>query len=470
MVMKYRTYPERAKIVFDRLIAHMNAGEYPFNHSIVPQIRENMPENLPEGGREHALYLWATCYYMRGGIDSVVAFQRLTLIYERKPYLFNPEWFEEQFGNEPFVTQQWKYGKELKRKLAEHVAYVELRTELNAHGLGFSLEENTRMWVLNAIKLKRFWKCDPRIIFAKAKTYEDLIRMIANVEGFSLHSENGFLGFQHKMVSMIAYFLGDAKLIDLSVIPVPVDFHVLRMLVSNGIIRPGWRAGGDSIFSQELLRVARDITEDYCKKEGRDMIELCNSLWLFSRAMCSWHPDNNSETPDKSKKRKEQQKLRHKRKVEISQGSNANLEDDPLKPNPGLGRRSRVVHRKPDWNDPNQIVRFHRSCGVCPVVSTCRFAIPSAPYYLSGKLSRRRRSSPKPEKLEPALLSVRDDKLISLAPKTWNKKGSRSLAEKFLSGEIVREEKPVQQAHPEFKLKLGSHQRTLELKFEEDEK
>lgn len=435
MKHSYSTNWDRAHQVFDALIDQKRRGIHPFDHSNPPQVDENMPENLNRETQkvEHALFLWTSCYYMRGGIDSEVAFRRLTLIYERKPYLFSPAWMSTEVDLD-IVNGEVSYGHELIERLKTHDVYKELSAELKGHGLGFGLEDNTRFWILNAIKLHKFWHGNPAELFHWITDYDDLVDKIANKRKFSLKSPHGFLGFQEKMVSMIAYFLAATNVVDRHTIPVPVDFHVLRMLLSTEIIVPKWKVKKEgSIFSPRLLEIAREVTEYYCHERRIEMIELCDALWLFSRAMCSWHPDNISSTPDKSHKRKQEQKLRTNRRNPVLAMTSVGrppteAEGDIGEKVVGLGRKSRVLHLSPMWTTAQQAV-YDRSCRMCRLESVCKRAIPAAPYYLKGQVHLRDRSVPE---RNPMLIDLKDVPIrVIVLP--WDKEATRIAAAGFLN-------------------------------------
>lgn len=72
-------HAERVDEVLDKLLSTLQAGEFPYNLADArsPHIPENMPTTLERGGREHAMFHFACCYYMRGGIKSFTAYTRL---------------------------------------------------------------------------------------------------------------------------------------------------------------------------------------------------------------------------------------------------------------------------------------------------------------------------------------------------------------------------------------------------------
>ncbi len=63
--------------VFGELVGLYNGGDFPFDQPVMvlPQDTRHLPKTLEPGSREHALFLFHACYWMRGGIDSNVAFR-----------------------------------------------------------------------------------------------------------------------------------------------------------------------------------------------------------------------------------------------------------------------------------------------------------------------------------------------------------------------------------------------------------
>ncbi len=262
----------RAQYVFDTLIGAFRNKSYPYDRVFPPQIKENLPQNLVWGSREHANFLFHSCYYMRGGIQSDEAFRRLSSIYSEHPAMFNPETFEK----EPSLYD----SKNIVRILQEH------RLGYHKQIAGF--------WIKNAHKLNLFWKGSPLSVFEKAKDYEDLCKILIANGKREADKRNGFHGFQYKMVSMLVYFYVDALLIDPISFPIPVDFHVLRILTANKLLVVEGMESGMDLFKDEYKASARELTEVYCIKNAVSPVELCEALWLLSRTLCVLNPGNSS--------------------------------------------------------------------------------------------------------------------------------------------------------------------------------
>jgi len=329
----------RAEDVFSRLVGAYSRKEYPFNlpETVPPQIAKNLPKSITWGSREHALFLFSLCYWMRGGIESHTATRQLAKLYEQNPEIFLPE-----------------YGDLLVPKI--------LSSFFRVVGLGFNADQIARLWQKNLITIKDLWNSDPRTIFNDVTTYEEACERIQN------RRRKGFGGFQEKMVSMIIYFYMDAGIIDRWNFPIPVDFHVLRTVFAHEIVKARSRdANANGFYTRPVLASVRALCEDYCRRFNVDPLILCEALWLYSRTMCDKHPGNRSIV---SKRR---------------------------------GRRTKVrpVTR---WTE-SQARTYEQSCNSCVVNGTCRWLVPSAEYYVRGRITLRgMRDSPPQQSLFPILV------------------------------------------------------------------
>lgn len=257
----------KADAVLGKLLGAYLEKDYPFNQpgAIPPQIKENLPRSLPWGGREHSLFLFALCYWMRGGIKSHTATRSLGRLYRAEPEIFLPETVDSISADH----------------LANHFSRV---------GLGFNAEETGRGWKTNLERIRDQWAGDPRTLFHEVSTYEDACDRIQN------RRTTGFYGFQHKMVSMLTYFYMHADIIDQWKFPIPVDFHVLRTVFSHGIIRVVEGNGGSNgLYTKPVLAATRQVFMDYAVEHNVSPVHLCEAVWIFSGIMCNLHPGNRSE-------------------------------------------------------------------------------------------------------------------------------------------------------------------------------
>lgn len=322
---------ERADHVLGTLLELYGNNEYPYNLETtqVPHHPNNMPKTMPRNGKEHAAFLWNSCYYMRGGIKSVEAFRRLSNMYDDPA---SRDLFDLHYAKDSDVG--------------------EVVTALKKHGLGFRGTVSGQ-WIENARRMVDLYDGDPRNIFDGVEDYDEALLRIQND-----HKGGGFKGFQHKMTSMIIYYLIDDKLIDnIDNFPIPVDLHVMRMSVANEMIKFPGAELDENLFQPETTLTLRDLFVDYANRHAVSPIKICNAVWLYSEALCGYQPGNITLEP-------RGRDARNGRKTEL-----VPLEYDPL--------------------DDAQRKAFARTCGRCALNAVCKWNVPGKPYYVSGELIRR---------------------------------------------------------------------------------
>lgn len=329
--MKIRTQYKRAELIFDTLIQTLKEKRFPYNKKLV-LVSESIFKHFSPGSKEHALFLFCVCYYMRGGIKSATAITSLSKVYKQHPDLFVPEYFDD-----------------INTKEAEVEAESTITHILQENGLAYNATVIPKHWIKNFQKIYRFWEGNPVNLLKRVGSYTKACRVIANKGRNSSKNPNGFYGFQEKMVSMLIHFYVEAGIIEPTAFPVPVDFHVLRILVAHKILTKGKPSKNQNVFGQELLQKARSLSVRYCKEHDVNAKDLSDALWFLSRNLCSEHPGNDSLIGEY-----------RARKTEI-------------KPAPVT------------WNK-TQVKSYERSCLDCPVKETCCFNIPSANYYRRGEL------------------------------------------------------------------------------------
>lgn len=316
---------EHAYQVLDTLMAAYNNNEYPYSldRVKVPHHPDHMPKTLERGSREHAVFLFKVCYYMRGGTKSTDAVKALANIYDERPEFFDCS-IAKDLEPEPIVEA------------------------LTAQGLGFQ-QTVAKQWVENARRLHERYDGDPRKIFDEVATYEHSQALIQN-DG----KGGGFIGFKEKMTSMIIYYLMDDELIDEFVFPIPVDVHVMRVSVANEMITFGDTPHGTNLYVPEALGPLRKLYYDYAVDRNVDPRPLCSAVWLLSEALCGKSPGNITKEPLGRKNRD--------------------------------GRSTYLVPNVVDPEDFNQQKAYMKTCGSCAVENTCKLNIPGAQYYIAGGL------------------------------------------------------------------------------------
>jgi hypothetical protein len=320
----------KADQILGRLLDAYRRKEYPYNlpEAIPPQAPKNLPASLVWGSREHALFLFTLCYWMRGGIESTTAAHQLTRLYEADHSIFLPE-------SEP------------------NLVAAELTERFKAVGLGFNSKQIGELWKDNLARISARWNGDPRTIFSSVITYEEACCRVQNKK------RRGFRGFQEKMVSMLIYFYMDAGIVDRWNFPIPVDFHALRTLFAHEIMIADWNESGkNGYYTKPILAAARKLFQDYSANNNVDPVVLCEAVWLYSGLMCDKHPGNISIVGEKGKGKKKK-----KRK----------------------GRKTKIVPI-PRWVSAAQTRAYKKTCAFCVIQDTCRWCVPSAEYYVGGRI------------------------------------------------------------------------------------
>ncbi|MDE1875158.1 MAG: hypothetical protein KGH68_03785, partial [Patescibacteria group bacterium] len=342
----------QAKKVFGLLLERLARKGPPYNTAHVPQADMFLPTNLNKKTREHATFLFVLCLWMRGGVESDTAAAFLGDMYQEEPELFVPE--------------SYVHGD--KEQTEAQISMV--KDALRRYRLDQRVDENACGWVYNMRKLARFWGGDPRRFMDDRPDFGTLVRRIksrrADRKSFlGEHDREGFMYFREKMVAMLAYFLMDADLVPMFYAPVPVDFHVLRVLIASEVIRVRGKSTEETIgvdfMRTTVLQLAREATEGYCRSHRVSPIALADSLWLLSRTLCRRNPGNSGYVTDSRK--------------------------DPN----WKGRRR---FHGPKWSVeelamPGKVESFRRSCGLCPLNGsngTCAFNVVSGAYYVAGQL------------------------------------------------------------------------------------
>ncbi|MEI6379121.1 MAG: hypothetical protein WCO55_05665 [Candidatus Falkowbacteria bacterium] len=318
-----------AEKVFGKLIQLLRAGAPPYDKAQLPHIKENLPKNI-KTDTELACFLFCSCYYMRGGINSLQAILTLSPIYQKYPLIFRPDYFRRE-------------------KFEGHQAAI--RKLFVGTSLNYGAEATAGFWVKNFRKLDYFWHGNPLMLFDGLDgDYSLLYHRIVNQGKFNPDKPNGFLGFQEKMASMLSYFLVDTGLVKPLMIPVPVDFHVMRMMVEHNIIQIDQADYGKNIWRNGFISALREVSLVYCERHKIEPVELCNALWLYSRSCCKDSPGNVGYMDEY-----------RGRQTAINYPAGASWRTDKTQ-------------------------RYYNVCGSCPVKTTCIHDVPSAHYYKRHEL------------------------------------------------------------------------------------
>ena len=318
--MEIYTDAQRRDEVLGTLLDTYRNNAYPFNlkSTVLPQDSAHLPPRIRQYPERFAFYLFCLCYFM-SATDSITATKCMTKLYKEHPRMFRP-----------------KYAARMRAKTIEQ--------RLTAYGLGFREDQVAKWWVTNAKRLVESYDGSVLVLKGHINTYEDACDHILNRK-----NGKGFFGFQHKMVSMILYYLMATELMDYFHCPVPVDFHILRITLANKVVTTDQGPDTD-MYTDEMLSAIRKTTFDFCVENNISWLELSNAMWPFGKAMCRYNPGNKT-----------------------------------FQPKGYAARKTVLVRNIPIWTKTEK-VNWEKSCNSCVIKQSCSDNIGAAEYYRKGKI------------------------------------------------------------------------------------
>ncbi len=335
---------QRADLVFDTLVRALQEKKFPYNNTDTPQTI--VGSRLSKySQRQRALFWFYLCMYMRGPVKSNYAAEKLF------------EVFEAQAGGGIF-DPECRYST-----MSEVVDVV-----MTYHNFTRLLSDVKKFWAFGSQKLLTLYNGDPRNIFSGTKSFDDIEERVRyrSVSGL------GFMGFQKKMSSMLAYFLRDQELIETDDFPPPVDFHLMRVMVLTGVLV--LEEGDPKKFRYETSsQLGYQAIESYQARSGQKPIVLGDALWLLSGSLCNLSPKN-------------QEALAFGIFCKDTISAAVVSKKKRLARPPGLFSHHGV---ELDVSVNVNSLRMQQTCGRCPVNSFCRGGIPAVEYYNYGLLEHR---------------------------------------------------------------------------------
>jgi hypothetical protein len=332
--MTYIVDEPLAELVLDRIWARYVSGEYPYNQShVIPLLPQtHLPPSLELGGSDEAWYWMIVCLWMRT-TNTGTAAKQVAQLYE---------YCATHKGRNPFNPM-----------IAAIMKPQRVGALIKQVGLGLD-DTAPEHWVENAIRLVMNWQGNPLRIFKDVTSYEEVAPRLMNDPAKRV----GFAGFQHKMASMLLYFLSERELIAPFPFPPPIDFHLMRIAAETGIIRredgSTRLAYSESDYSR-LGEILREMYFSYALRHGLPGNRFNDALWLLSKRLCRHNPGNRCSV----------------------------AKEDA---NGGTGRKRIITHYLPDWKKQTDVNSYRRSCGSCPIESLCLYNVPSADRYIAGEL------------------------------------------------------------------------------------
>jgi len=342
--MKVTVHRDQVFALVDMLLERWQSTpkQHPFNlrDAVIPQVV--IPPSLRNNKHELACFYFYVCIYMRGGIESLQAFNAMLRMRDAHPDLFKP------------IYAQWLSALQVQEILKEFVGWDSRQASIH--------------WVENSRRLARKWKGEPLRLIKGLRDYDEALRRIKNKRTkteLAKAGEDGagFMGFQPKMVSMFLYFMDWEKLLNPRFLyPAPADFHNYRIGLATGAIEVDTAAGQVIRYSEKISAPWREALMAYLKIRRADPVAVADVLWLFSLTMCG----NSPATITKEEEDEQEEAM----STLFSNGHSGSFHGSAT---------------------PELLRGYQKTCLVCPLATKCRFGIPARPYYRKGVLVLRDR-------------------------------------------------------------------------------
>ncbi len=355
-VMQVHTDKKAGYAMIDKLVYLHQNKRYPFNRrdAVIPQ--KIIPPELRQDTYTLACFYFYICIYMRGGIESLQTFNAIIKMWREHPDLFNP------------IRAQMLAPEYVQTLLKTYIGWDSGAASIN--------------WVTNSVRLVKNWNGNPLNLLKNLHSYEQALKRIRNkltkrdVRQAGPGHE-GFRGFQPKMVSMLIYFYDwEGWLEKRFLYPSPADFHNFRLAIANGALMVSLRAGEHLRSSEKLSAPWRKLVMNYLKDRGADPLVVADALWLYSLVLCG-----NSPVTMVRELKPRSVKIRNKKKEVIGE-----------KLVIGLFEHSQT---KEEWDTvrwaAHKRQQLKQTCLACVLAVSCKYAIPSRPYYRKGRLILRPR-------------------------------------------------------------------------------
>ncbi|MCL4405995.1 MAG: hypothetical protein M1586_00585 [Patescibacteria group bacterium] len=322
---------ERAKTIFGLLTDfwHMARPLIKLPQDRLPLLKDASPEEL-------ANYLFFLAIFQRGGVISDTPSDAVHRIYATRPDLFDP----------------FRVARMTKDEI---LRAIEVETVL-----GYKIEEFAQAWIKNArFLVDRFDGNALNLVDAP-----DFAEAYGRVQ-------KKLYGIRMKIFSLFVIWLQERGLVRrFAVVPPPIDFHALRLLISTGVVKTEnleepipakildtktakeYPQLALALVGRTNINVNEWVTDSVAlgcmeriEKFGYTHLDINPGMWTFSRNFCSKARQNTLSR-----------------------------------------RKSRLLDPAVLWAEPGLWGKTQDACGVCPVSKYCRRVFPSGPYYRFGRL------------------------------------------------------------------------------------
>lgn len=355
--------------LLDVLVARWKKKQYPYNRPDAAIPQRIIPPELRKDKFVLACWYFYACIYMRGGIESLQAFNALIRMWRDSPHLFDP------------AHAALMKPEDIRLILKKYVGWDSKAASIN--------------WVFNSRWLMQTWQGNPLNLIKELRAYEEAERRISNKRTKKAFLEAGvdgagFRGFQPKMVSMILYFYDwEGWLKPRFYYPSPADFHNFRIGLALSAIELQFtpheetlhqiKNGDVPLYTRAIEKISkpwRDAVVAYLRARKADPVEVADAIWLYSLITCGNSPATvTKEVPSKEELPDEFWPDGRRKWKQLSLVANPHFNE---------------VWDHGAWVAARKSKGLQQTCFVCPLARECTYAIPARPYYTKGKLILRK--------------------------------------------------------------------------------
>ncbi|MBI3305247.1 hypothetical protein HYZ80_02930 [Candidatus Parcubacteria bacterium] len=271
--------------------------------NLVPPQHQWLPKWLLDDGRKFACWHFFNAGGERGGRDSDTNFRWKLELLKQFPDLFLPE----------AVVADWNPTKIVRAfgEVGRSITNGSRVGETDAGVLALNRESQAQAWIVNATILHQYYGGDPRTLLYGTADWLGFITKVHHNPNRRVH----FLGMRWKIWALFLVWMREfdelhPRLglwpVPKYLTPIPVDIHILRLFSQWDVLpKEWWGTVQDPTrkrFPEFLHAVECFRLDDWRVNEimlfilrlmercGLDAVSVANALWLYSRSMCSRHP------------------------------------------------------------------------------------------------------------------------------------------------------------------------------------
>ena len=151
---------------------------------------------------------------------------------------------------------------------------VQIEALLKSEKVG-SPGQSAKYWPRCAETLFGSFAGDPLLLY-RGRTINDILDFKRS------QCESNLPGFGPKILSLLALFYEELGVMEMPVDAFPVDVHVQRFAISNGIIKSSGK-----VLNEEVERILRPLLCEIVLEKGWSALEMSHAIWFLGNRLCS---------------------------------------------------------------------------------------------------------------------------------------------------------------------------------------